>query len=112
MVERVFVHAPDSYMRHRLSGMRAMEVKRRKFIAECETVVVSDPPTAEEKERTRQMTTKARKWKILEQKPCERCGTWNSDAHHPDYGKPLLVRWLCMWHHMAEHRRLNGLSRR
>lgn len=36
-------------------------------------------------------------------KPCERCGSENSQMHHPDYSKPLLVVWLCREHHLALH---------
>ena len=30
---------------------------------------------------------------------CEKCGNFLSQAHHPDYSKPLEVWWLCMKHH-------------
>jgi hypothetical protein len=36
--------------------------------------------------------------------PCEQCGDVRTDAHHPDYTKPLEVVWLCRKHHMAVHR--------
>lgn len=35
---------------------------------------------------------------------CEICGTIeNVHAHHDDYGKPLMVRWLCATHHARHH---------
>jgi hypothetical protein len=34
--------------------------------------------------------------------PCEVCGDANAQAHHPDYARPLDVRWLCRAHHQAE----------
>jgi hypothetical protein len=40
---------------------------------------------------------------LLERRPCEVCGDPKSDAHHPDYNRPLLVRWLCRRHHRAAH---------
>jgi len=40
----------------------------------------------------------------IAQKPCETCGSDNSQMHHPDYSKPLLVVWLCREHHMELHR--------
>ena len=39
----------------------------------------------------------------LKKQPCQECGSKNSDAHHPDYTKPLEVMWLCRRHHMREH---------
>lgn len=34
--------------------------------------------------------------------PCEICGA-RAEAHHPDYSKPLEVRWLCRRHHVRWH---------
>ena len=39
----------------------------------------------------------------LERGPCEICGSYNSEAHHDDYSKPLEVRWLCPLHHAQYH---------
>jgi hypothetical protein len=41
----------------------------------------------------------------LTPKPCEVCGSRPTEAHHDDYSKPLEVRWLCVLHHKAEHRK-------
>jgi len=38
--------------------------------------------------------------------PCEICGNKNSQAHHEDYSKPLVVRWLCDKHHREVHRHI------
>ncbi len=40
----------------------------------------------------------------LKRLPCEQCGVAATDAHHPDYSKPLEVVWLCRQHHMDLHR--------
>lgn len=42
---------------------------------------------------------------ILVKAPCEVCGDPRSEAHHDDYSKPLEVRWLCVRHHHAVHRK-------
>jgi hypothetical protein len=35
---------------------------------------------------------------------CLKCGTGQTEAHHPDYSKPLEVVWLCRPCHGIEHR--------
>lgn len=34
--------------------------------------------------------------------PCEVCGN-SAQAHHDDYRRPLVVRWLCRKHHLEHH---------
>jgi hypothetical protein len=43
--------------------------------------------------------------------PCEVCGDLPSEAHHPDYRKKLIVRWLCLVHHREADKSL-GRKRR
>lgn len=40
---------------------------------------------------------------VLSRQPCEICGRL-AQAHHDDYSKPLIVRWLCARHHAAWHK--------
>lgn len=38
---------------------------------------------------------------------CEVCGEKERiHAHHPDYQKPLEIKWLCAKHHKEEHRKM------
>lgn len=38
----------------------------------------------------------------LHRLPCEQCGA-RAQAHHDDYRRPLVVRWLCRKHHLEHH---------
>ena len=40
----------------------------------------------------------------IKRQPCEICGR-KSQTHHPDYSKPLEVKWLCLNHHKEVHRK-------
>lgn len=42
----------------------------------------------------------------LKKLPCVKCNKCPSDAHHPDYSKPLLVIWLCNFHHKEIHNQI------
>lgn len=56
------------------------------------------------------------RWKVsnavtsgrLVRQPCEVCGAHRSQAHHPDYSRPLDVKWLCAIHPRAEHTKAEG----
>lgn len=47
---------------------------------------------------------------LIQRAPCEHCGAIHGedgvivDAHHPDYDRPMDVRWLCRLHHRRVHR--------
>ncbi|MCC5968382.1 MAG: hypothetical protein JJU15_00360 [Pararhodobacter sp.] len=47
---------------------------------------------------------------LLSPAPCEVCGDPKSEAHHPDYDRPLFVVWLCRAHHRAVHYRKGGAA--
>jgi hypothetical protein len=42
--------------------------------------------------------------RLTKPESCEACGAGGRlEGHHPDYSKPLDVRWLCVGCHYAEH---------
>lgn len=43
---------------------------------------------------------------LIKRLPCERCKSTTVEGHHPDYSRPLEVRWLCRPHHRELHWRL------
>lgn len=53
------------------------------------------------KERARTAVANAIRDGRLVRLPCEICGG-NAQAHHDDYRRPLVVRWMCFKHH-REH---------
>ena len=56
------------------------------------------------KENVRRYTYKAIMEGKLIKMPCEVCNTEiDVQAHHDDYYKPLVVRWLCRKHHREHH---------
>jgi hypothetical protein len=60
----------------------------------------------EGRNRARQAVKYALKAGTLTKQSCRDCGDIIVQAHHPDYTKPLEVIWLCLLHHIAEHKRL------
>lgn len=48
---------------------------------------------------------------LIIRKACEVCGARQTDAHHDDYNKPLVIRWLCRKHHFEWHSKFRAVSR-
>lgn len=42
----------------------------------------------------------------LQKEPCVKCGDQDSEMHHSDYSKPLLVSWMCRQCHLDHHREI------
>ena len=63
-----------------------------------------------DKQKAHQRVTWARHTGKLIPQPCEVCGaTDRLEAHHDDYSKPMVVRWLCRPHHVAHHQSLKSV---
>jgi len=82
--QRYCVTCHAAYMRawrveHRLSGLPKVKANARSYAGVYQ-----------------------RRGKIT-RKPCEVCGSGDSQKHHDDYSKPLEVRWLCRAHHLELH---------
>ena len=43
----------------------------------------------------------------IKKQPCKRCKSQNSQMHHPNYKKPLLIIWLCGSCHQLLHKEKN-----
>lgn len=63
------------------------------------------PLTADQrrKDNVRSHANVAKRRGQLTQAACADCGDPNSQMHHPDYDRPLLVVWLCRPCHLARH---------
>lgn len=70
--------------------------------------VVSKRWHAEDKRRMacHNAVTRAVRSGKLVRKPCERCGSENSVAHHESYDRKLDVTWLCQPHHKQRHKEM------
>ena len=44
---------------------------------------------------------------ILQRQVCHRCGSSNSEIHHPSYASARRVEWICRQCHLEHHRQLN-----
>ncbi len=57
--------------------------------------------------RAHKIVWQARKRGELVPKPCMICGA-PAEAHHPDHAQPLVVEWLCRFHHRRLHHKGAG----
>jgi hypothetical protein len=56
-----------------------------------------------DKVRAHQILNRAIRSRKIKRSPCEMCGAKKVHAHHDDYSKPLVVRFLCPAHHKLIH---------
>lgn len=56
-----------------------------------------------DREKARSLLYKEYKQGKIAKLPCFVCGSLNTEAHHPDYSRPLDVIWLCAQHHKQAH---------
>lgn len=82
------------YVKHRAK----IAAKRRKYYAKFG-----------QRQRARARAAYALLVGTISRKLCEVCKSKKADAHHDDYSKPLVVRWLCRRHHMRHHAETNNL---
>jgi hypothetical protein len=60
-------------------------------------------PMQREKDKIRSLAKHYYQTGRIVKTQCELCGDPNSEMHHPDYNKPLMVVWLCRPHHLNVH---------
>ena len=53
----------------------------------------------------RELTRRMIKLGVIVKKPCEVCGKKKVQTHHDNYDKPLIIRWLCLKHHVEYHKK-------
>jgi len=83
---------------------RYLDYEKRRYGPKRITGIMKSKKRHPEHERARLHLRNAVARGRITKQPCEVCGAARVDAHHPDYSKPLEVRWLCRKHHMALHR--------
>lgn len=76
---------------------RAATPRYAELISRSQWMLISEM-AANRKQSARRDVAHAVKSGKLRRQPCEVCGE-RAEAHHPDYAKPLDVRWLCRRHH-------------
>lgn len=99
-----------AYNREYLKKWRATHPKKKPHTKEWHRKYMNDyykRPLPRFKLRARQKVFEALRSGKLVRQVCEvpRC-TELGEGHHPDYEKPLDVRWLCRSHHLELHEEL------
>lgn len=64
--------------------------------------------TPEQRSAHTKVAAAIRSGRLIPAMACQRCGhdfsEYGREAHHPDYGRPLDVEWLCRRCHRKHHR--------
>lgn len=93
------------YERLKESGYYAEYSKRpdvRKRKAEQMQKYSNDPALAI-KHMARRIVRNNKRNEVINQQPCVMCGKEQTEAHHLDYDRPLLIVWMCPDCHRTEH---------
>ncbi len=102
----------DNARKYRIINGEKVDAKKKEFLKTPEgkllryKIMLKHNSTYPERRRARQAINNGIRDGKVSIKPCEICGDIESQAHHPDYSKPLKVRWLCHLHHQQEHGKL------
>jgi hypothetical protein len=102
----VYGHCRECDAKKSKLGYEKHKEKRREAIRGKRKVVKLKSP---EKVAARDKVSNAVRDGRLFKKPCEVCSKKKVEAHHPDYSKPLDVKWLCTKHHKELHRKAQSL---
>jgi hypothetical protein len=98
--QRRLRYAQEGPQARERARVRSAEKRQRNPAAVARSEARRDPVRL----RAKQLVRNAIRRGDLTRKPCEVCGD-RAQAHHDDYSKPLVVRWLCTVHHGYEHRK-------
>ena len=63
------------------------------------------------RDMARQYLNRAVRSGVITREPCIACGEPQSQGHHPNYDKPLMVVWLCLKCHSQLHLKQVSLER-
>lgn len=96
------IMSPEYHAEYSKKYLANPENRRRR--AELARLRYSDPQNAE-KVSARLAVRRAVKSGALVKANCQDCGSEETEAHHPDYSRPLYVEWLCRKHHRDRHPR-------
>lgn len=75
---------------------------------------IREVATAYQRKRRRELPGRVRAYRAVARavragdllpERCAKCGRRRTEAHHPDYRRPLFVVWLCRRHHVEAHYR-------
>jgi hypothetical protein len=95
------VHGPDWKPKPRLTPEEREERKKARVKKKLEQRKTD--PEARQKHLARKKLQRAVASGKVVRLACAVCGLSETEAHHPDYEKPLDVQWLCVTHHRAVH---------
>jgi arylsulfatase A-like enzyme len=83
---------------------RKQNVEAKKRAAERMREYRKNPETRK-RNLARWMLNRKKQSGAIHSEPCTFCGKEETQAHHPDYDKPLLIVWLCGDCHRKVHPR-------